>query len=76
MSDLAFVPSAAVSSKAFSSNLLAFVPWNISGFESDIRMFFGYLPQQTSAGLGSMFPFGIVNRTVSNPLFLPAAAPE
>ena len=49
MSDLAFIPSAAVSSETFTSDLLAFVPWNISRLESNLGMFLVPLNQQASA---------------------------
>jgi hypothetical protein len=48
-SDLPFVPSAAVSSKAFSSDLFPFMPWNISRLKSNLGMFLVPLHQQASA---------------------------
>ena len=76
MSDLTFIPSAAVSSEAFSTDVLAFMPWNISRLESDIRVLPGYLPVIASAGPSSMLAFGIIDSTVSNLFFLSASAPE
>ena len=49
MSNLAFVPSAAVSSETFTSDLFPFVPWNISRFKSNLGMFLVPLHQQASA---------------------------